>query len=101
VERASLVRLFGGPGRYHQGRGALDLLGKVSAPFGPAPLVIADAHVLGMLRNRIEGYTWIKGHHRNSELNVSSCRARGHGHASKGVVCILLAGSSSCRRHFE
>jgi glycerol dehydrogenase len=48
------LRLFGGPGRYHQGPGALDLLGEVAAPFGPAPLVIGDAHVMAMLRPRLE-----------------------------------------------
>lgn len=53
-ERKGGIRLFGGPGRYHQGPGALDLIGEVAAPFGPAPLVVGDAHVMAMLRPRLE-----------------------------------------------
>ena len=45
--------LFGAPHRYHQGPGALDLLGQVVAPFGPNPLLIADAFVLTMLGDRL------------------------------------------------
>ncbi len=53
-ERKGGIRLFGGPGRYHQGPGALDLIGEVAAAFGPAPLVVGDAHVMAMLRPRLE-----------------------------------------------
>jgi glycerol dehydrogenase len=48
------VRTFGGPGRYHQGPGALDLLGQVVAPMGRFPLVIGDVHVMALLRPRLE-----------------------------------------------
>lgn len=54
-------RLFGAPHRYHQGPGAVDLLGSVLAPFGLAPLLVADAFVLQMLGDRL----------------VASCRAAG------------------------
>lgn len=47
------LRVFGAPHRYIQGPGALDRLGAVLAPFGPAPLVIADVYVLEMLGDRI------------------------------------------------
>jgi glycerol dehydrogenase len=48
------VRVFGGPGRYLQGPGAIDLLGGVVAPFGRFPAVIGDRQVVTMLRSRIE-----------------------------------------------
>lgn len=45
--------VFGAPHRYHQGPGALDLLGGVLATLGPCPLVVADSFVLDMLGERI------------------------------------------------
>jgi glycerol dehydrogenase len=47
------LRVFGAPHRYIQGPGALDRLGAVLAPFGPAPLIIADRVVLEMLDARL------------------------------------------------
>ncbi|MDB5659693.1 MAG: alcohol dehydrogenase [Cypionkella sp.] len=49
----SSVCLFGAPHRYYQGPGAFDLLGQVAAPFGPNPLIVADAFVLQMLGDRL------------------------------------------------
>ena len=48
------VRIFGAPHRYHQGPGAFDRLGKIIAPFGPTPLVVADTFVLDMLGERLD-----------------------------------------------
>lgn len=45
--------LFGAPHRCYQGPGALGLLGQVVAPFGPNPLLIADAFVLKVLGDRL------------------------------------------------
>ena len=47
------VRVFGAPGRYLQGPGALDALGALAASYGPAPLVIGDAQVLSLLGSRL------------------------------------------------
>lgn len=47
------IRIFGAPGRYLQGPGALDALGALAASYGPAPLVIGDAQVLGLLGSRL------------------------------------------------
>lgn len=47
-------RIFGAPHRYIQGPDALDELGNVAAPFGPSPVVIADAFILEKIGPRIE-----------------------------------------------
>lgn len=49
------IRIFGSPHRYMQGPGALDELGRVAAPFGPSPVVIADAFVLDLIGTRLKG----------------------------------------------
>ena len=48
-------RIFGAPQRYIQGPDALDALGKVAAPFGTSPVVVADAFILETMGARIEG----------------------------------------------
>lgn len=47
------VRVFGAPGRYLQGPGALDALGTLAASYGAAPLIIGDAQVLSLLGSRL------------------------------------------------
>ncbi|MCB1445060.1 MAG: glycerol dehydrogenase [Rhizobiaceae bacterium] len=47
------LRIFGGPHRYFQGPGAIDELGRIARPFGARPVVIADAFVLDMLKDRL------------------------------------------------
>lgn len=47
------LRIFGGPGRYLQGPGALDELGHLVAAYGRRPLVIGDTVVVEMLGSRI------------------------------------------------
>jgi glycerol dehydrogenase len=46
------LRAFGGPGRYLQGPGALDVLGEIVTPFG-RPLVITDPSVYALLGSRL------------------------------------------------
>ena len=48
------VRIFGAPQRYYQGPDALDRLGDILAPFGPQPVIVADALVLDMLGARLD-----------------------------------------------
>jgi glycerol dehydrogenase len=48
-----VLRTFAGPLRYHQGPGAIEVLGGVLAPYGPRPLLVTDAYVRGLLENRI------------------------------------------------
>lgn len=47
------VCIFGAPHRYYQGPDALDELGRAAAPFGIAPVVIADAFVMEMIGPRV------------------------------------------------
>ena len=47
------LRIFGAPHRYLQGPGALTALGGVLAPFGAAPLLVADVFVLEVLGARL------------------------------------------------
>ncbi|MBX9455395.1 MAG: glycerol dehydrogenase [Rhizobium sp.] len=47
-------RIFGAPHRYIQGSGAIDELGRIAAPFGTGPVIIADAFVLDMIGARLE-----------------------------------------------
>lgn len=49
-----MLRAFGSPRRYVQGPGALAELGPQAAAFGARPLVIGDAIVLKLLRDRLE-----------------------------------------------
>ena len=49
-----MLRAFGSPRRYVQGPGALAELGPQAAAFGAKPLVIGDAIVLKLLRDRLE-----------------------------------------------
>jgi glycerol dehydrogenase len=49
-----MIRIFGAPGRYVQGPGAIERLGTVAAEFGQRVLVVADAAVLARYRDRIE-----------------------------------------------
>jgi glycerol dehydrogenase len=45
--------IFAGPRRYVQGPGVLGRLGELLAPYGPGPLVVADALVLELLGDRV------------------------------------------------
>lgn len=47
------LRIFGGPHRYLQGPDAIDALGRIARPFGTRPVVIADAFVLDLLKDRL------------------------------------------------
>jgi glycerol dehydrogenase len=46
-------RIFAGPRRYVQGPGVLGRLGELLAPYGPGPLVVADAVVLELFGDRV------------------------------------------------
>lgn len=46
-------KIAGGPGRYIQGRNALDLLGEVLKDFGKNPLIVSDDTVWSILGKRI------------------------------------------------
>lgn len=46
--------VFGGPGRYCQGPGAVDLLGPVLAQQGPSALLLVDAHVANLIGDRLK-----------------------------------------------
>lgn len=48
------LRIFGGPHRYIQGPGAIGELGRLARPFGTRPIVVADAFVLDLLKDRLE-----------------------------------------------
>lgn len=48
------LRVFGAPHRYVQGPGALTQLGELAGLYGKRPLVIADAVVLGLLREQLK-----------------------------------------------
>jgi glycerol dehydrogenase len=43
------IRTVMSPGRYAQGRGAIDRLGELLAPIGRTPLVVADDVVWGFV----------------------------------------------------
>lgn len=47
------MAIFGGPGRYVQGRGVVDLVGRCAAQLGPTALLVTDAVVLGLLEDRL------------------------------------------------
>lgn len=47
------LRIYGAPGIYVQGPGALDRLAEFAAPHGPVPIVIGDAHVEATFGPRI------------------------------------------------
>jgi glycerol dehydrogenase len=49
-----MIRIFGAPGRYVQGPGAIDRLGTIACEFGRRALVVADTAVLARYRDRIE-----------------------------------------------
>jgi glycerol dehydrogenase len=49
------IRIFGSPPRYYQGPGALDLLPQVMAETGTKPVVVIDAEVLALVRDRLDG----------------------------------------------
>lgn len=46
--------VFGAPGRYIQGPGALELLGEVLAPANGRALLLADAYVAGLIGTRMQ-----------------------------------------------
>lgn len=45
--------VFGGPGRYCQGPGAIELLGRILAQQGPDALLLVDAHVASLIGDRL------------------------------------------------
>jgi len=47
------LRISGGPGRYIQGAGALELLGETLREFGEAPLIVSDDTVWSILGGRV------------------------------------------------
>lgn len=48
------LRIFGSPHRYIQGPGAIGELGRLARPFGARPVIVADAFVLDLLKDRLE-----------------------------------------------
>jgi len=48
-----VTRVFAGPRRYVQGAGLLDRLGELLAPYGPVPVVVADAMVMRLFGDRL------------------------------------------------
>lgn len=54
ISAAVTTRLFASPGAYLQGPGALDALGTVAAGLAGRAVAVVDAHVLALLRGRIE-----------------------------------------------
>ncbi|KGD95188.1 alcohol dehydrogenase [Achromobacter sp. RTa] len=49
-----MLKIFGAPGRYLQGAGALDTLGQYAALFGRRAALVIDSYVHGVLGPRIE-----------------------------------------------
>ncbi|WP_275298718.1 iron-containing alcohol dehydrogenase [Achromobacter xylosoxidans] len=56
-----MLKIFGAPGRYIQGAGALDALGGYAALFGRRAALVIDRYVQGVLGPRIEALCGVHG----------------------------------------